>query len=245
MVAMQTSTESSATFPIRSLTRSKALARLVVTAAVASASLLTAQAALIYSGVQNVSITGIISEGSVDTLSVDLDFAGGMDLSLSYLGHKSSIETRFSNQVFDGVNFVRTPTRFVGSTGTPGFGIADKLAASTAVGPGSVFLADNGGIPPVTQAGISDAGGQWAPGDTGYLGFLFNPTGSQVLYGWGQVSVSGDGQTMTLVDWAYDNSGAAISAGVAAAPEPTSAVLCLLGAASLTLRRRRPASAAK
>ncbi|WOO39810.1 hypothetical protein [Rubellicoccus peritrichatus] len=83
-------------------------------------------------------------------------------------------------------------------------------------------------------------------GESGYIGFQFNPSGSLVLYGWAEVILTEGGATGTfeIVQWAYDNTGANIQTG--AIPEPATIATGLgalaLGAAGL--RRWRKAKQA-
>jgi hypothetical protein len=81
-------------------------------------------------------------------------------------------------------------------------------------------------------------------GNTGYVGFKFDPDGTagiQTLYGWVQMTVGGttfgNGK---IVAWAYEDSGSAIRAG--AIPEPNSLLLLALGAAGVASWRRRAAA---
>ncbi len=77
-------------------------------------------------------------------------------------------------------------------------------------------------------------------GNTSYLGFQFNPSGSLTLYGWAEVTFTADNQgSITVHRWAYDDSGAAIQVG--AVPEPAAAAtgLGLLALGAAGLRRKR------
>jgi len=69
-----------------------------------------------------------------------------------------------------------------------------------------------------------------------YLLFTFNPTGSQIDYGW--LHLSGDpigpcgcGPDVTVIDASFDDSGAPVGAGTA--PEPATAIPTGLGALAL------------
>ncbi len=101
---------------------------------------------------------------------------------------------------------------------------------------------------PITAASLFSGNGFFGgvaipAGTTGLLGFRFTsnnaggPAGT--LYGWARMSVgtTGDGN---VVDWAYENTGASITAG--AVPEPGSLGLLAAGAAGLAQWRRRRAS---
>lgn len=93
----------------------------------------------------------------------------------------------------------------------------------------------------LASGSIKDAAG-FISGDSGYIGFRFNPTGT-VLYGWAEVVLTNGGSTGTfeVAQWAYDNTGADIKTGVV--PEPETAALGLgalaFGAAGLRQWRKR------
>ncbi len=79
---------------------------------------------------------------------------------------------------------------------------------------------------------------QWNPTATGIVGFRFqNELTSQVHYGWGRIVNNGSSDRQ-LVEYAYeDAAGVGIVAG--AIPTPGSAALLAVGAAGLVGRRRR------
>ena len=48
----------------------------------------------------------------------------------------------------------------------------------------------------------------WVPGSTGYAGFTFDEGGTTPVYGWMQISFDSSGETFTVEQWAYEDSGA-------------------------------------
>jgi hypothetical protein len=108
-----------------------------------------------------------------------------------------------------------------------------KLAPGTMIGPASNFSGAN-----------AAAGMELGAGQTGYIGFAFDPdnvAGSQTYYGWARFSVGDNASTNgAVVDWAYDTTGAAIPAG--SVPEPTSLGLLAMGTVGLLTLRRRTAN---
>ena len=79
-------------------------------------------------------------------------------------------------------------------------------------------------------------------GAQGLLAFVMQETvGGPNRYGWMRIIISNTGAG-TIVDWAYDNSGASIQAGYTGTiliPEPSRMLLLLGGLQGLVLRRRR------
>lgn len=92
----------------------------------------------------------------------------------------------------------------------------------------------NGNQSPTHMGGSAD---QFASGSQseGYIGFVLNQD-TTPLYGWMRVSLSDDGSTGLIHEWAYTDDVAGIQVGQV--PEPNSLLLLLLGAAGL-LRRSR------
>ncbi len=77
-----------------------------------------------------------------------------------------------------------------------------------------------------------------------FIGFRFDANGTP-LYGWGRINLQqlgGGSASLTIAEWAYDDSGAAIhlaDTGAQAADEPASLALLALGAGGLAVWRRR------
>src|SRR5690606_5732159 len=74
-------------------------------------------------------------------------------------------------------------------------------------------------------------------GNTGYIGFQFNPGGT-VLYGWAEVVLTNGSGSFEVVQWAYEDSGNTIQIG-ATIPEPKTVAtgLGLLALGSAGIRR--------
>jgi len=73
------------------------------------------------------------------------------------------------------------------------------------------------------------------------VGFkFFNEATASVNFGWARFTLAStpQGQPRTLVDYAYENTGAGIKAGDPGVPEPTSLGLLALGAVGLMRRRK-------
>ena len=91
---------------------------------------------------------------------------------------------------------------------------------------------------------VGGGGDQFQIGASQMLAFVMQTgTGSPLYYGWLRLIIDNSGAG-TLQDWAYDNTpGTAIPAGWSGTtfviPEPSRALLLLLGLHSLLLRRRR------
>lgn len=99
----------------------------------------------------------------------------------------------------------------------------------------------------------------WTGSGEAYFGFQFNPTGAQVLYGWARAQYDdnnggkgGGAASLTLLEVAYEDSGAAITTGAVATPAPVptlsewwmiafTTLLAALGAAAAYLTTRRQA----
>ena len=76
----------------------------------------------------------------------------------------------------------------------------------------------------------------FAPGTTAYAGFVFDPSGTLPLYGWARVQFDASGVDFTIDQWAYDDTGAALSVGVV--PEPATSLLIGLGLTGLAVAAR-------
>jgi hypothetical protein len=157
---------------------------------------------------------------------------GGGASGVGFLLHSSTVKRLSSGAVISGAGNTATSEFANGFVSGPG-GIAARGNFRTTYG----------------YVGTFDRG--WSQ-TKGFAAFSFNP-GSGADYGWVrlQFTVGQDGtlDSITAIDWAYQDDGSAILAGdtgISATPEPSTAALTLLavGAAGVeALRRRRKAAA--
>jgi len=190
-------------------------------AAVAAAvAVQSADAEVIYSGVQDISIA------QFSALNLDIDLDGFGDLTLK-------------NYVFFGgpyqgaaVNF--SPGNLVSFfAGPSGFAYASALSSGFVIDSASVGPSFFGSM----AYGPANPNAQFNTASNKYLGLSF-ATGANLYYSWVRVSVNNAAGTFVVHDWAYENvSGTGITAGVIPAP-PTLGLLAA-GAAGLGLLRGR------
>jgi MYXO-CTERM domain-containing protein len=98
-----------------------------------------------------------------------------------------------------------------------------------------------------TTGGLHNASG-WAANATGLAGFRFSTTNHALDYGWVRLSYTlgsnGLAKSITASEWAYDPTGAPVTAGEeggSSTPEPSTTALAILaaGAAGVAALRRR------
>lgn len=187
----------------------------------------TAPAAVVYSGLQNVSIPFGAGEVYVNV------FTNAVTSS-----YPADYETAPWIQAFFGGSGIGTGplVRTVVTGGVvAGMEQTENLAYGTMVGPSSRFsIGDSGYNGSETHVGA--ALNQFQLGTQGYIGYEFTPTvGGQAYFAVMRVTVANDGVSATIHDWSYENTpGMAI-----AVPEPSRALLMLVGCMSAWLRRRR------
>ena len=235
------------------------LACSATTIAVAATGQHDAKAAIIYSGVQNVSIPALNSAGvyfDIDTNTVTLFPTAGSDLNIFDV---YGIATYNNQKVFyHSVSFFGPRTTGNNSLATLSTTSGDtiRLAAGVAISStppsGSVFGRQNDLVNRFynysTGAPTGAFTGQWTSGGTGYIGFKFVAANGQTDYGWMRISIDptlflNQQNSAVVIDWAYNNTGAPIMAGQI--PEPSSLALAFLGSGAVGLALWRQQRARK
>lgn len=190
--------------------------------AATSAALLTGtaiEAGIVYSGVQNIDAGGTNSAANIDIDGGGVDFqffdrqASGGNWAWGRAYRQTSPQHRFMRDATGNIPRQAVKLSSGDLVGTAGSGLGS--------GTYNPFFAGTG---PAFQGGFTS--------DTGLVGFQLGGSGN---FGWIRVAVAGTNQ-LTVVDWAYDNTGAHLFAGQessTAVPEPSSAFLLGLGLLSL------------
>jgi MYXO-CTERM domain-containing protein len=198
-----------------------------------------ASASVIYSGIQNVtvSIASIGPSGGMRTTSVRHDESAVVHLEGTHW-------PAFVMSVFQRIGSYGSLT---GNAGVRNRGVHFLVVPSVGLKLGSgARISSLAGrfLPGYAGSGIS----HWTTGKTAFAGFKFTSGTNPTDYGWVRLvyTVSGNGEpnSITAIDWAWGPG--PISAGeTSSAPEPSTAGLAVLaiGAAGVAaLRRRRKAS---
>ncbi|WP_395749057.1 hypothetical protein [Prosthecobacter sp.] len=187
----------------------------------------SAHAAVIYSGLQNIAIPT-----TFDGVYINIDNAATST---------STITGWDINPFFGGAGIANSASFQPARTGTGNTDPVVNFSAGDLISGGLFYSSGFGGSgDPNSHLGAGV--GQFAVGQEGYLGFRFSTDASSgPYYGWMRVIFTNDTAGGVIEDWSYDDSGAAISIPVAAAPEPGRAMFLLLGGCALCVRRLRRA----
>lgn len=186
--------------------------------------------------------TALAASGAADSASAaiiyDLNANTSNPNSLMLNGLPAAETELFSMNGMNGLNVGLRAPGGMGSSSTLDFSVLvvgmgmgavrwlDEMNAGESVGAGltyrgSSFLVRNDTDHPT-----------WLANQTHYAGFRFDPGGGEpTYYGWMHVQFSADGQNATLLEWAYDDTGAPIE--VASIAEPGLALLLGLGFAGI------------
>jgi len=189
----------------------------------------TADAAIIYSGVQNIN-SGSVNVNFYQDATVDFSFSATASAS-----YGSALLNPLNGAAFIKTNVVDVKKLASGSSISAGAGVFRTID-------GSFRFKNNSSI-----------GGSWSGGNAssgGFAGVKINNNGTDI-FAWLRFTVqnnaSGYPINVTLVDWAYEDSGAPIIAGATTSPVPLPGSLGLLamGASGLAAFRRRKKKASE
>jgi hypothetical protein len=142
---------------------------------------------------------------------------------------------------------------FIRATGSA---VLRKLSSGAEISAGGNFVHGGGSVDfhglRTNIPGYRNMFGQWATGSAGFAGFDFSNTDTHTVnYGWVKlvytVGSNGLANSITAIDWAYDNTGNPIKAGqeTGSTPEPSTFAMGLLAAGAvgvIALRQPRKCS---
>lgn len=198
---------------------SKALLTLGLTVLMLGSS---SRAAVIYSGLQNIPIPT-----DFDGIYLDLDTA---------TTSTSTITGWDINPFFGGVGIAASAAFQPARVGTGNMDTIIMFALNQVID-GSYFFA---GAQETGSADHLGSPGNFQSGVSGYLGFKFTTNSANgPYYGWMRLTLTANTSGALIQDWAWEDTGGSILAGVLLVPEPTRAMLMLLGFAALLIHRRR------
>jgi hypothetical protein len=197
----------------------------------------SASGAIVYSGVQDLSLSAGV--GTANSLAIDVN-GGGTDFTLNFLAH-------------DGSNTGRLDIASSASSASLATGANKNIAAALSAGAAiSASPASNqwGGTNAAKLMTEFDAttgaalAGDWGNVNSKYIGGRIEttPGSNQFNYGWIRISTpSSDAGAVTVHDWAYETTvGQSILAGqISAIPGGGAMALFSLGAAGLGRWRKR------
>ncbi len=187
--------------------------------AVASMGATEADAAVVYSGPQNLNI------GSGFSQTVNLDGDGFNDVLLK--------NYNLSGGAYQGGTISFSPGQFVGFS--TGLNYVTALTAGATIDSSTVGPSFFGSL----AYGANNPNAQFNNVTDAYIGLSF-PTGGNTHYGWIRVDVNNAAKTFLVKDWAYESQpGVGIKAGDGFVPEPATLGLLACGAAGIATMRRK------
>ncbi len=195
-------------------------------APLAIASIPAAKATLIYTEAPDTTVTTASTPIYVDFGTGGSTGAIGLS---NFAGVDFNIQDRYTTDIPK--VFLYGTTKVATSSGS-----VVNFAAGSVIDVSTYFTSSNS---PLNNNGNNNA--HWAAGTEGYIGFSFNG-GSGTVYGWAHVSYNSD-KSITVYDFAYEDSGGAITVPGSPIPEPSTTVTLaglVAGAAAVYTKRRRP-----
>lgn len=200
----------------------KRLDKHFVTCAAAAAGVAAgAQAAIVWSGAVNINIPS-------DTFGVYLNVVNGATSNSGSLsGWDLNCWSGSALNFFSSTSSGQTQATGMVGTGT----VASNLAAGTLISGASTFT---------TNVGTQTTTGLNLNSSNNIFGFKFyDETAAAYRYGWVRISLgaTAGGQPRSIVEYAYENTGAGIQAG--AVPGPAGLAALAMGAVGIRSRRRK------
>lgn len=195
------------------------------------AALQTANAKIVYSGIQNISTTTalVVDEPDIKPVTLSSQSNKGADFNLESLHSSKGNDwhSLSSYPRFDHFTPIVDASRsfFVG-----------RLEKGDIIDSQRVFADENYSVVEIKSTALDS---QWSDVNEGYFGYRFDALGWPPNYGWGRLTFSEDLKVMTLVDWAYEDTGAPIQAGAGQIPEPVTGLLLSASLAFAAFWRRR------
>jgi hypothetical protein len=177
-------------------------------------------AAVVYSGLQNIPITT-----NFDGVYLDID--NGV--------HSTSVITGWDiNPFFGGIGIGASAAFQPARMGSGNmdtvlrFSLGDMIGGSLLYSSGETGSSDHLGV-----------FGNFQDGVEGYLGFRFTKNDSSgPYYGWMRLTLTANTSGAFIQDWAWEDSGSAIT--ILGIPEPSRALLLMATLGAICIRRRRP-----
>ena len=194
-----------------------------------------ADAAIVYSGIKNIALPAT-SEG------VYLDLITGANGALPSSAPGWQINPWGTTGLRFGTNYPVPDAYFVGNGSNSSGGTAVNLAVGSTISFDGTSVNNASSMSTAykwsysaSAAAFGTAAGQWKLNSDNYLGVLSLEGDGSVLKAWVRVAVGSTNLERTIVDWAYELDGGALTVG--AVPAPGAAVLLAL--AGVMGRRRR------
>jgi hypothetical protein len=199
----------------------------VVTAAAVSGG---ADAAIVYSGIQNIAIPANL-DGVYLNLITGLSGSSAGAVAGWHVNPYSATALRF------GTNFPEPDVYFVGTGADANGGPAVNLAVGSVIGNpvASTMSASYVWSYSTAAAVFGASAGQWQLNADNYLGIRSFEADGSVLKAWMRIAVGATVTSRTIVDWAYEIDGRGLEVGAIPAP----GAIALLGLAGVLGRRRR------
>ena len=164
------------------------------------------EAAIVYSGVQNIAV---VLAGNTNRVFINIDLAGGNDFSI-HRNHAVGNQFIQANDVSGG------GFEIYGFHGVQSgaYAYPNANASNVPIGPGGPWVFGVGQANTLSEINNAYPNDKWTPlagGTTRFIGF-FGEIAGQTRYGWMRITKNSFGN-LTIVDWAYENTGASILTG--------------------------------